>query len=478
VIRLHFYGSCRGITGSQYILETSRSRVMLDCGLYQGGDDVQRRLNRSFHVPPNELDALILSHAHLDHSGLVPHLVKQGFSGRVWCHHATRDLCEILLNDAGHLQEEEAAYENRHRAKRRLPAVVPLYTVADAQRSLQSFHPIDYGKWHDVTPDVRVAFASAGHILGSSLVQVEVKLGKVWKRLVFTGDLGHHEQALLAGPEMLRDADWLIMESTYGDRDQLNRTSRLDQLGDLVNRVAARNGVILIPAFAVGRSQDVLWGLRALLKEGRIPSLPITLDSPMAIATSKLFHRYPGQLRPEVRPSFENKHSPLEFQGVSFSRSVADSMALNESDGPRIIISASGMCTGGRILHHLRRRLPDPANAVLIVGYQASATLGRRLQETVQMPAPKPVDIHGRQVAVGAEIATMDTYSAHADRRDILHWASHFQPRPKTVFLVHGDTSQSLPLAHTLEERFGDRVHVPVAGEVVDLLDDSGIALR
>lgn len=477
MIRLHFYGSCRGITGSQYILETSRSRVMLDCGLYQGGDDVQRRLNRSFHVPPTELDAVILSHAHLDHSGLVPYLIRQGFRGRVWCHHATRDLCEILLNDAGHLQEEEAAYENRHRAKRRLPPVVPLYTVADAQRSLDSFHPVDFGKWHEVTADVRVAFAWAGHILGSSLVQVEVKLGKTWKRLVFTGDLGHHDQALLSGPEALRDADWLIMESTYGDRDQLNRTARLDTLAALVNRVAERQGVILIPAFAVGRSQDVLWGLRGLLKEGRIPNLPITLDSPMAIATSKLFQRYPGQLRPEVRTAFEAKHSPLEFTGVHFSRSVADSMALNDADGPRIIISASGMCTGGRILHHLRRRLPEPANAVLFVGYQASATLGRRLQETVAMPTPKPVDIHGRPVTVGAEIATMDTYSAHADRRDLIAWASHFQPRPKTVFLVHGDPSQSLPLAHHLETQFGDRVHVPVAGEIVDL-EDPDLALH
>jgi metallo-beta-lactamase family protein len=469
VIRLHFYGSCRGITGSQYILETSRSRVMLDCGLYQGGDDVQRRLNRSFHIPPPELDAVILSHAHLDHSGMLPYLQRQGFLGRIWCHHGTRDLCEILLADAGHLQEEEAAYENRHRAKRRLPPVVPLYTVADAQKCLDSFHGVSYGKWHDVTSDIRVSFASAGHILGSSLVQIEVKLGKVWKRLVFTGDLGHHEQALLHGPDTLKDADWLIMESTYGNRDQLNRDQRLDQLAAIVNRVAERNGVILIPAFAVGRSQDVLWGLRALLKEARIPPLPITLDSPMAIAASRLFQKYPDQLRPEVRTAFEARHNPLEFPGVNFSKSVADSMALNESDGPRIIISASGMCTGGRILHHLRRRLPDPANAVLVVGYQAAATLGRRLQENAQLPVPKPVEIHGRPVPCLAQIETMDTYSAHADRRDLIQWASHFHPRPKTVFLVHGDPSQSLPLAHVLEEHFGDRVHVPVAGEVVDL---------
>jgi metallo-beta-lactamase family protein len=469
VIRLHFYGSCRGITGSQYILETPRSRVMLDCGLYQGGDDVQRRLNRSFHVPPTELDALILSHAHLDHSGLVPYLHRQGFRGRIWCHHGTRDLCEILLADAGHLQEEEAAYENRHRAKRHLPPVVPLYTVADAQRSLDGFHTVDYGRWHDVTSDVRVCFASAGHILGSSLVQLEVKLGKVWKRLVFTGDLGHHEQVLLHGPETLREADWLIMESTYGNRDQAQRSARLDQLADVVNQVAARHGVILIPAFAVGRTQDVLWGLRGLLREGRIPEIPITLDSPMAIAASKLLQRYPHQLRPEIRQAFENRHNPLEFAGVSFARSVQDSMALNESDGPRIIISASGMCTGGRILHHLRRRLPDPANALLFVGYQAAATLGRRLQENAQLPAPRPVEIHGRPVPVQAQITTLETYSAHADRQDLLNWASHFQPRPKTIFLVHGDPSQSLPLAHELEARFGDRVHVPVAGEVVDL---------
>ena len=475
MIRLHFYGSCRGITGSQYILETPKSRVMLDCGLYQGNDDVQRRLNRSFYVPPEQLDAVILSHAHLDHSGLLPYLIRQGFRGRIWCHHGTRDLCEILLADAGHLQEEEAAYENRHRAKRKLPPMVPLYTASDANRALDFFHPIGYGKWHEVTSDVRVCFQTAGHILGSSLVMVEVRLGKVWRRLVFTGDLGHNDQALLQGPDTLRETDWLIMESTYGNRNQPERSGRLERLAELVNQVVERQGVILIPAFAVGRTQDVLWVLRGLIESGRIPALPITLDSPMAIAASKLFRQYPEQLRPEVRDAFASRTSPLEFPGVHFARSVQDSMALNEMEGPRIIVSASGMCTGGRILHHLRRRLPDPANAVLFVGYQASSTLGRRLIEAGQLPAPRSVEIHGRPVDVKAQIESIDTFSAHADRKDLLQWASNFQPRPRVVFLVHGDPSQSLPLAHTLEETFGDRVHVPVSGEVVDLGRADGI---
>ncbi|MBC7542586.1 MAG: MBL fold metallo-hydrolase, partial [Candidatus Sericytochromatia bacterium] len=344
MIRLHFYGSCRGITGSQYILETPKSRVMLDCGMYQGNDDVQRRMNRTFHVPPSELDAVILSHAHVDHSGMVPYLVKQGFRGRVWSHHGTKDLCDILLSDAGHLQEEEAAYENRQRVKRKQSPMVPLYTAADAQRALDYFYPIGYGKWHEVTSDVRVCFQNAGHILGSSLVMVEVKLGKVWRRIVFTGDLGHNDQALLHGPDIIRETDWLIMESTYGARNQPERSGRLERLAELVNQVVERNGVILIPAFAVGRTQDVLWVLRGLIEAGKIPALPITLDSPMAIAASKLFRQYPDQLRPEVQSAFTGKGSPLEFPGVHFARSVADSMALNDMDGPRIIISASGMC--------------------------------------------------------------------------------------------------------------------------------------
>ena len=468
MIRLHFHGSCRGITGSQYVIETAKSTVMLDCGLYQGSDEVQRRVNRTFHLPPERLDAVILSHAHVDHSGLLPYLVRQGFRGRIWAHHATRDLCEILLADAGHLQEEEAAYENRHRAKRHLPPMVPLYTADDARRAMDSFFAIGYGKVHEVTPDVRVRLHSAGHILGSSLVDVEVKLGKAWRRIVFSGDLGHDEQPLMAGPAALKDTDWLIMESTYGDRDQVQRPDRLDRLSQLVSDVYARRGVLLIPAFAVGRTQDVLWSLRMLQEQGRIPELPITLDSPMAIAASQLFLAHPDQLRADVRDEFTRRDRPVEFAGGAFARSVAESMALNETEGPRIIVSASGMCTGGRILHHLRRRLPDPANAVLFVGYQSSGTLGRKLQDLAKQSG-RSVEIHGRQVPVSAQIESLDGYSAHADRQDLLSWAAHFQPRPRTVFLVHGDPGQSLPLSHTLETRFGDRVHVPVAGEIVDL---------
>lgn len=452
---LLFAGAAGTVTGSHFLFEAGSLRLLLDCGIYQGGRELRERNWQPFPVPPDSIDAVALSHAHIDHTGYLPRLVADGFAGPVYATAPTRDLCAIMLPDSARLMEEEASYRNRKGATRHTPAL-PLYTEQDAERAVGRIQPLPYGKTQPLAGGARVTLHRAGHILGSALVDVQA--GGI--RLVFSGDLGRDDPELLIPPADVRETDYLMIESTYGDRLHVEQDPR-PSLAAAVHAVAARRGVIVIPAFAVGRTQEVLALLRELEDAGRIPDLPVFVDSPMATDATAIYRKYPNELDADVRQHGERALRPKQLH---FTRSVEESKALNTLEGPAIIISASGMATGGRILHHLRNRLPEARNAVLLVGYQGEGTRGRQLQEGAEH-----VRIFGQDVAVRAEVLKMDGFSAHADADETLAWLRGFARPPRRTFLVHGEEPARTTLAARIRQELGWEVSAPAFGEKATL---------
>ena len=452
---LQFLGAAGTVTGSKYLVQAGRRRLLLDAGLFQGLKELRLRNWADPPFDPSGLEAVVLSHAHIDHSGFLPRLVRNGFRGRIYCTSGTADLLGVILRDAASLQEEDAERANRYNYSKHNPAL-PLYTLQDAEKALTFLHPSSYGQPVEVTDGVKVLFRRAGHILGSATMELQLG-GNPPFRLVDSGDLGRWDQPILRDPEFVPEAELLLMESTYGDRMH-PAADPSAELARIVNETVQREGVLLIPAFAVGRTQEVIWRLRQLEDQGRIPSLPVYLDSPMAIDVSDIYCRHTEDHDLELK-------DPISCQKQHLTRTSDESKAINQLKGPVIIIASSGMATGGRILHHLKMRLPDSSTTVLLIGFQAVGTRGRLLQEGAKL-----LRMHGEEVPVRARVETISGLSAHADQGDLLRWLSGFRRPPRQTFLVHGEPGQSAALAQTIAERLKWSVRPAVDGEIVDLL--------
>lgn len=422
-MKLQFLGATGTVTGSKYLLTEGSSQLLIDCGLFQGYKELRLRNRAQFAIPPASVDAVVLTHAHLDHSGYLPLLVKDGFRGKIFCSEATYDLCKLLLPDSGHLLEEEAGYANRHGFSRHAPAL-PLYSEADAVRALRQFHPVAFGKAFSPANGIQCELFPAGHILGAAIVRLRCG----GKTVVFSGDLGRENDPIMVAPTPIDHADILVVESTYGDKVH-DPVDPLLLLGKTVRDTAARGGVTIIPAFAVGRAQALLYDLHRLKEQGEIPArLPVYLNSPMAADATALYQKHAALHRLSAGQCVAMRHA------ARIVNSVEESIALNERQVPMVIVAASGMATGGRVLHHLKAFAPDPRNTILFAGFQAGGTRGAQMLEGVAA-----IKIHGQFVPLRAQVEQISNLSAHADGNEIMGWLSHFQRAPQRTFITHGE---------------------------------------
>lgn len=451
-LRLTFLGGVETVTGSKYLLETGDKRILVDCGLFQGFKQLRLRNWAPLPVDPKSIDMVILTHAHLDHTGYLPLLIKHGFAGPVICTEATRDLCAILLPDSGHLQEKDAEFANRHGFSKHRPAL-PLYTQKDAEAALESFKPIDFNKQQSLASNVHLRFLPAGHILGAAIVELVANETKI----VFSGDIGRPSSPTMLDPTPLKQADYLLIESTYGNRKHDPRDPE-DALADVIVRTVGRGGTVLIPAFAVGRAQTIMFHLHRLKLANRIPDVPIFLDSPMAVNVTDLLCKY----LPYHKLTAEECR--LTCDVARYVREAEQSKALDGDPVPKIIISASGMATGGRIVHHLKYYASDRKNTVLFAGFQAGGTRGAAMTAGAES-----VKIHGQYVPVRAEIANLDMLSAHADADELLGWLRHFKAPPKTTFITHGEPDAADALRRRIEEELHWSCLVPQYRDRIDL---------
>lgn len=456
---ISFYGAAGTVTGSRFLLEHDGKKVLVDCGLFQGLKSLRERNWAPIPFEVNTLDAVVLTHAHIDHTGTLPRLVSAGYRGPVFCTSGTRDLSALMLPDSGRLQEEEARYANKERYSRHSPAL-PLYSEKDAFEALKLFETFAYDRPKEIVPGIRLRFARAGHILGSAICDFELMSTK--QRVVFTGDLGRYAAPILKDPDRIEFATTVVAESTYGDRTHGDQAP-MDALAKAVTDVAARGGVMVIPAFAVGRTQEVLYHLRNLEEANRIPSLPVFVDSPMACDATPIYMAHPEDHDLDMRAIHDRGETPLATRRTQFTRSVDQSKMVNAFKGAAIIISASGMATGGRILHHLKQRLPDPKNAILFVGYQSVGTRGRRMLE-----GEKEIKIHGQMIPVNAQLLQVSGFSAHADWVEMLRWMDGFTAPPRQTLLVHGEDKALLALKARVEAK-GWKVAIPRHLETVQL---------
>jgi len=452
--QLTFLGANGTVTGSRFLLDAEKIKLLIDCGLFQGLKQDRLKNWEPFPIPPAEIDRVLLTHAHLDHSGYLPRFTKQGFTGKVHCTWSTFDLCRIMLRDSGHLQEEDAYWANKKKFSKHEPAL-PLYTVKDAENSLKSFDPVFYGQDLFVTDSLRVKFRDAGHILGSAFVDIKNTSNQRVRKILFSGDLGRPSRPILRDPVQVFEVDYLVLESTYGDRLHDPKLPE-EELARVINESVKRGGSLVIPSFAVGRTQELLYCIRELEEQGKIPSLPVFVDSPMAIDATIVFEKRKGDYDMESKVLELEGKNVLKTRQIKFCRSTEESKQLDALKNPGIIISASGMVEGGRILHHLAHRLPNPQNTVLFIGFQAAGTRGRTIVEG------KPtVKMHGQQIPIRAKIENISGFSAHADYNEILAWLMGFNRPPLKTFIVHGEPEAAEALAEKIKNRFGWDVIIP-----------------
>jgi metallo-beta-lactamase family protein len=464
-VRLQFFGAVRTVTGSMHRLQVNGTSILLDCGLFQGRRWQSYERNRHFDFDPAGIEALLLSHAHIDHSGNIPSLTRQGFTGNIFATSATVDLCSAMLRDSAYIQTQDAAYVNKRRQRRGEPSVEPLYSIADAADSLRYFVGLGYGRPFPVAPGVRMAFHDAGHILGSALTVLDLQEGEHKLRLCYSGDLGARDQPIVRDPSLVEDIDVLILESTYGNRVHETPEDAQYKLERVIMKTWERGGKVIVPAFAVGRTQTLVFQLHQLIRARRIPDLPIFVDSPLAINVTEIFRLHPECYDDETSDFMANSGDPFGFGRLRYARSVDESKELNSLREPAVIISASGMAEAGRILHHLKNNIPDPRNTVLMVGYQAANTLGRKILERRER-----VPIFGEMVPLRAQVEAIDGYSAHADREGLLSWVRSVRgERLRRVFVVHGEEAESQALAEGLRDLGGLQVEVPRLGQAFDL---------
>ena len=466
-MQIHFHGAARTVTGSMHLLSINGRSILLDCGIYHGRREEARQRNSEFPFDPSSIAAVVLSHAHIDHSGNLPGLVRQGFHGPIYCTHATKSLCEVMLQDSAFIQEKDAEFVNKKHKKKHLPLVEPLYTEQDARDAVALFRGVDYSTTFDVEEGVQCRFEDAGHILGSASVSLTLKEGSRTLTLAFTGDLGRPNLPILRDPVFIGDADFLISESTYGGRFHSPVQEMSDQLLAPIRRAVDRKGKIIIPAFSVGRTQEIVYVLHQLSVAGTFSKMPVFVDSPLSVNVTDVFKKHPECFDAETMAiiNSDGNNDPFGFAHLTYIRDVEQSKELNERPGPFVVISASGMCEAGRVQHHLANSIGDPKNMVLIVGYQAEHTLGKKLV----MKEPS-VSIFGDLHPLKAEVVVLNSFSGHADRNELLAYAGRFgRSRLKAIALVHGDPDQEEKLASGLRDAGFRDVLIPSRGDTVTL---------
>ncbi len=465
-IKLTFLGAAGNVTGSRFLLEADGSRVLVDCGLYQERQFRDRNW-QPFVVDPAGIDAVLLTHAHLDHCGLLPKLAKEGFKGPIYCTGATAEIAKIVLLDSAKLQAEDAAYKAKRHAKegRKGPyPVQPLYTVEDTQACLQQFTPIRYQVPFRVTDGIEAVFSDAGHILGSSIIRVNVREDGELRSVLFSGDIGRPNRPIVHDPEKLKDADYVLVESTYGNRVHEEVEDVRVKMAEVINRAVKRGGCIVVPSFSVERAQEILYHVNGLYRDGRIPEFPVFLDSPMAAKVLDIFEHHSELFDEEAQELVRQHIEPFNFPHLTITQSTDESKSLNEVKGPMMIIAGSGMCTGGRVKHHLVQRIARPENTVMFVGYQAVGTLGRRIVD-----GENEVRILGRQHPVNAEIVRIHGFSAHADKFELLKWLKSLKRPPIKIFVVHGEQNSAKDFAKFLHKETGWKIKVPAYRDTVKL---------
>ena len=457
-IKLSFLGAAQNVTGSQYLIETDSVRLLVDCGLYQERE-LKRRNWGPFFFVPKALDAVLLTHAHLDHCGLLPKLVREGFNGPIYCTAATSEITQIMLLDSANLQEEDAEFKKRRheREGRRAPyPEVPLYTKDDAEAVFPLFSSVKYGETVKIGEGIEATFYDAGHVLGSSMVKLKIRQSGEERTMLFSGDIGRWGKPILRDPTLFDDADYVIVESTYGDRLLESSQDAANQLAEVINTTVKTGGNIVIPSFALERSQEILYYLNKLLLEGRIPHLMVFVDSPMAVGITEVFQNHPELFDPEMGQLLRQRRSPFDFPGLNLVRTVEGSKAINHIVGSTIIIAGSGMCTGGRIKHHLVNNISRKESTILFVGYQAVGTLGRHIVD-----GAREVRILGQRYRVRAKVVQLDGFSAHADRDQLVRWLSSLRKPPRRIFVTHGEPNASQHLANLVRSSSGWETVIP-----------------
>ncbi len=467
-MKLHSYGAAREVTGSRHILEVNGKKILLDCGMFQGRRSEEREKNKNFNFDPTEIDAVILSHAHIDHSGNLPNLVKQGYRGPIYTTTATEDLLKYMLMDSAYIQEKEVEWLNEKKRKTGEELVEAIYTSKDAEAVFPLIQALDIGECQKLfdSDKIQLCFREAGHILGSAItfLTIEDEEDGQKKTFAFTGDLGRKNMPLIKDPYQIETADYLLMESTYGNRLHESILKAEEKLAEIIRTTAARGGKILIPAFSLGRTQEIIYSIHRLMDEGTVPQLPVYVDSPLSVNVTSVFRKHMKDLDADTQKFFvDEKEDPFKFEQLKYITSVEESKALNNHNGPCIIVASSGMCEHGRIVHHLNNSIEDHRNTLVIVGFQAQNTLGRKLIEKVN-----PVNIFGKPHEVRMEIKIMNAYSAHADRSDLLDYASKIKGLKKLI-LVHGEEQACEDLKKAMEDNGIKDVVIPSYGDTIEL---------
>jgi metallo-beta-lactamase family protein len=464
-MKLHFFGATQTTTGSKYLLEANGKRILIECGMFQGRRQKTIAYNTRLDFDPRTLDALLLSHAHIDHSGIIPIVCRDGFTGPIHCTDATADLCEIMLRDTAHIQEQDAFFLSKKNAKKGLPPVKPLYTQADAQASLKQFRPVPYHTGTTICDGITATWLDAGHILGSAMIVLDIEENGRRTRFAFSGDLGRGNNDILRDPDHPADVDYLMVESTYGSREHEPLSDVDDRICAIINRAVERNGKIIIPSFAVGRTQQLLYTLSQIIRSRCIPALPIYVDSPLSVNATAVFRKHPECFNKRFYEALTNGSNPFSMQNITYVGAVEESIALNQLKKPCIIISASGMAEAGRIVHHIRNNVEDPRNTILIVGWCAQHTLGARLAS-----GDKKINIFGEPHRVRAEIETFNAFSGHADKHELRSWIGKITGNLRGVFIVHGELDAATALAGTVRELHPRaEVRIPAYGDSVEL---------
>lgn len=465
-MKVKFCGATRTTTGSMFLLKVNDQKILLECGLYQGKRSESNDRNKNFPFDPKQVDLAILSHSHIDHCGNFPNLVKQGFKGNIFCTHATRDLAGIMLEDSARIQQHDAEYVSKKRAKKGEPPVEPLYSIEDAAQAVRQFVSLNYDRPMNIADDVKLTFSDAGHILGSAQVILDIKEGDKEIRYLFTGDIGRGGHAILRDPEPVEGVDVLHIESTYGNRLHGDRDMSIVEIAKGIIETAHRGGKIIIPAFSVGRTQLVVYTLHQLQESGDLPDIPIFVDSPLSVNATEVFRLHPECFNEEIYTFLREKDNPFGMENLQYIRQVSRSIKLNQLKGPAIIISSSGMCEGGRIRHHLKNNIEDPKNLILFVGYCAQHTLGSRI-----VNGDSPVNIFGEPYEVKAQVARHDAFSGHADRDELVSHVEASSGKMKDIYVVHGEEGSALAFGDTLQSiNPKSRVTVPILNQELDVL--------
>ena len=476
-MKITFLGATRTVTGSNFLVEGAGKKFLVDCGMWQGKAEQEMENEAEFEFNPAEIDFMLLTHAHIDHSGRIPKLYKEGYRNKVYAHKATCDLCALMLPDSGHIQETEVEWKNRKRKRKGEEPLPPLYTAEEAARCLEIFEPVQYDQIIEITPEIHVRFNDAGHMLGSSIIEVWVNEDGKETKTVFTGDIGNNDIPLLSPPTMIEDTDYLVMESTYGSRLHMRNDEKAKIFLDVVSETLDNGGTVVIPSFAVGRTQEILYEINKLKEENddeefrrkykTLMKSPVYVDSPLAISATEVFRENTEIFDEETKEEIMRGDNPLEFPGLKFTKTAEESKELNEDNTPSIIISASGMCEVGRIKHHLKHNLWNPKSTILFVGYQAPGTLGYNI-----VNGAKTVKIFGDEIAVNARIEYIEGYSGHADQELLMNFIYSFIKKPKHIFLVHGEPESQDILGAKIENETGLNVTIPEFGETYELKDN------